>query len=101
MKVPALNDRSARLAQLFPHIPLWRTRHTKHVYIQDLLLASLQKIVLYLQLIVQLHHRQENEMKKRDRFFLFEVYSLCDLTSLHLSPAESLLRSAANVTRPL
>lgn len=43
VKVPALNDRAAWLAQLFPHIPLWRIRNTKHMYIQDLLLASLQK----------------------------------------------------------
>lgn len=60
--MPVLNDRSAWLAQLFPDIPLWRTRHTKQVYIQDMLLASLQKIPLYLQLIIQLHHRLDNEI---------------------------------------
>lgn len=81
VKVPALNDRSAWLAQLFPDIPLWRTRHTKQVYIQDLLLDNLWKIPLYLQLIIQLHHRQDNEMKNETDF----SYLKCTAMHSHFS----------------
>lgn len=80
VEVPAVNDRSAGF---FPHIPLWRTRHAKQVYIQDLLLASLQKIPLHLQLIVQLHHRQDNKTKNY-RLFLFKVYAFSLLCISHL-----------------
>lgn len=85
VKVPALNDRSAWLAQLLPHIPLWRVRNTKHVYIQDLLLASLQKILLYLHLIIQLHHRQDNEIKNEIDFSYLKSTAMCSHFSASLT----------------